>query len=356
MPTSIDRRPALGWLLRVLAVAAALVVSARPGVAQDSTAARPPAEPVRVVVTIPPLLWPVRELLGSGEDEIKARVTLILRPGLSEHGFELTPSQVEDITRADVVVMAGHGLEPRVASLAALPPGGPSGGESSRESSKVVSFEGLVEALHASGDHSACGHDHDHGDEATEGDQHSDGPEGRASADPHMWLDPVLMRGFVGRVEAALAGAIERRVSDATERDRLLAGLKDRAARARAICDEVDREHTAALGPLKGRAIVTHHNAWAYLCARYGLKVAAVVRPIETVEPTPGDVMLAVKAIREQEAGAVFVEPQFPGGVAERIAKTAKVKLETLDPLGAGDWPATMRANLAALVRGLKPD
>lgn len=327
----------IGALALVMTVAGTLPAAARSQPATD------PA-PIRIVVTIPPLLWPVRELLGTGPKSIEARVTLILRPGLSEHGFELTPSQMEDIRRADVVVMAGHGLEPRVASLAAKP--GPDGTKP-----MLVSFEGLIAALHASGDHSACAHGHEHEDNDQAAHDHA-----TPAADPHMWLDPILMRGFVTRVEGALGAILERRLTDAAQRERAAQALRQRADAARRACDDLHAEHQRALEPLKGRAIVTHHNAWAYLCARYNLEVAAVVRPIETVEPTPGDVMLAVKAIREQNARAVFVEPQFPGGVAQRIAKTARVKLETLDPLGAGDWPATMRANLAALVRGLTDD
>ncbi len=161
------------------------------------------------------------------------------------------------------------------------------------------------------------------------------------------------MKGLVSRVELALAAALEHREPDPSRRAAAITALNARAHRARAVCDQIHREHADALAPLKGRAIVTHHNAWAYLCARYHLTVAAVIRPIDTVEPTPGDVMLAVKAIRQHDARAVFVEPQFPGGVAQRIANTARVRLETLDPLGDGDWPATMRSNLAALLRGL---
>ncbi len=325
----------------LISVFATLVVAGA-AFAQGSPVARANGiEPVRVVVTIPPLMWPVKQVLGDVKASgVDAEVSLILRPGLSEHGFELTAGQMSEIQRADIVVMAGYGLEPRVESVAARTA---SGRGASRA---IVSFEGIGETLALGDDHAAC--DHDHGD----GHDH-DHAHASTAIDPHLWLDPVAMKAFVGRVAEAVRGVIERSSRSDEEKATLVRGVNERAAAAQRVCDEIDAEYTRDIAALKSRAIVTHHNAYSYLCKRYGLTVAAVVRPIETVEPTPGDVMKAVKAIRDQKAGAVFVEPQFPAGVAKRIAETARVRLETIDPLGDGDWAGLMRSNLAAIVRGL---
>lgn len=312
-----------------------------PSIAPAQSAPAPTAAPLRVVVTIPPLLWPVRALIGSpADDAIPAEVSLILRPGLSEHGFELTPSQMRDLQRADIVVMAGHGLEPRVAALV---------GRSAEQTPHraVVTLEGLTEVIAADHDHEHCEHEHDH-----DHDHEHDHPE-RPAVDPHLWLDPIAMKHFVARVADSLRAAVDRSDSTDEQKAALKRAVNLRLVEAQAACDRIDAEYARALAPLRHRAIVTHHNAYAYLCKRYNLTVAAVIRPVESVEPTPGDVMKAVSAIRDQKAGAVFIEPQFPAGVAKRIADAAGVKLETIDPLGDGDWPALMRANLSALLRGL---
>jgi len=326
---------ALPFVRLVAAIWLALVAPIAPA----QSAPGPNVVPVRVVVTIPPLLWPVRALIGSpADDAIPAEVSLILRPGLSEHGFELTPSQMRDLQRADIVVMAGHGLEPRVAALIDR-----SAPQASHRT--VVTLEGLGEVIASDHAHEHCEHDHDHDHEH----DHAEQP----AVDPHLWLDPIAMKHFVARVAEALRAAVDRSERTEEQKAALNRAVNLRLAEAQAECDRIDAEYARALAPLKRRAIVTHHNAYAYLCRRYNLTVAAVIRPVEAVEPTPGDVMKAVGAIRDQKAGAVFVEPQFPAGVAKRIADAAKVKLETIDPLGDGDWPAMMRANLAALLRGL---
>ncbi|MEZ6319039.1 MAG: hypothetical protein R3B49_09855 [Phycisphaerales bacterium] len=39
----------------------------------------------------------------------------------------------------------------------------------------------------------------------------------------------------------------------------------------------------------RGKSIVTDHDAFGRFCNRYGIQVAAVVRPFETPRPTPGE-------------------------------------------------------------------
>jgi zinc transport system substrate-binding protein len=130
------------------------------------------------------------------------------------------------------------------------------------------------------------------------------------------------------------------------------------AAEAEMLSDvrALDTEYKSRLASFAGRAIVTHHAAWKRLADRYGLKVAAVIRPIESSEPTAAAVTAAVHAIEEQHVGAIFVEPQFSPQAAERIVAIAKVKVAGLDPLGDGDWFKMMRANLDSLVKNLAPE
>lgn len=298
-----------------------------------AAAAGEPVRSLRVVVTIPPLLWPVQQILGEGPGAVPAEITLLLKPGLSEHGFELTPSQINAVRSADIVVMAGHALEPRVEELLKSAP---------NPARSVVSFEGLPGTLPLGLEHQHCDHDHEHA--------HGDDAHNHAATDPHLWLDPVAMKALLDRLSDATLARLSERGPDAAS---AAPGVRARAQAAAARCDEIDAAYSDQLAPLSNRTIVTHHNAYAYLCKRYNLTVAAVIRPIETLEPTPGDVMKAVKALKEQKAAAVFVEPQFPAGVARRIAETARVRLQSIDPLGDGDWPALMLANLRSLVDGL---
>lgn len=267
--------------------------------------------PLRVVVTVPPLVGLIQPLLPDGSS-----ITALMAPGKSEHGYEFTPKDLATLGAADVVVYIGLGLEPAVETFLKTHPS---------PSRQVICFATVADITdpHA-------GHHHGPGEEC---DHH---------VDPHLWLDPDLCLKLVDAASAAVRAAAP------------LAGVADfnpdsRAADLKARLRTLDAELKTSLAPAAGRAIVTHHNAWQRLADRYGLKVAAVIRGVEG-EPTPAAIAAAVDAIRKQNARAVFIEPQFDPQAARRIADAAGVKVGVLDPLGSGDYFEMMRTNANALV------
>ena len=316
-------------------VCAGLSACAKGDEKSASAPAREPGPP-RVVATIAPLGALSRELLPEG-----AQLRVLLPPGRSEHGYEPTPEDMAALARADVVVYVGLGLEPRVEEFLKKNP-----------SARRVDLS-MAAALKLEGDE----HDHEH---ATSRDAHDHAEEQAAEnphaghdhgpIDPHVWLDPVLVKSFVTPLADAIDHAARAAGPLGAEQEATLVASREALAKK---LDDLHAEYGAVLGPLAGRSIVTHHSAWGRLASRYALKVAAVLRPIETTESTPADIAQAVEAVRGHGATAIFVEPQFNNESAGRVAQAAGVKMLVLDPLGGEDYFSTMRANLAALKEGL---
>lgn len=313
------------------------------------------ARPLTVVVTVPPLAELVRRLAPPD-----ATVSILIPPGRSEHGYEMTPSEMMTLGAADVVFYVGLGLEAQVEGFLKDHPA-PAEGVHSRQ---VVCFADAVNVhVDAHGDvhdhDDAEGHDHEHADaQDANDDGHHHGP-----IDPHLWLDPELVKAVVPVLDRAMSRAMQ---SGAAKDSATQSGatqstqpgeqsLSPAAIKLIEEIDALDRELRERLAPLAGRTIVTHHAAWGRFAARYGLKVAAVIRPVEGAEPTPGQVAAAVEAIRSQHAAAIFIEPQFSPVMAKRIADVAGVKVGTLDPLGSGEWFSLMRANADSVVKTLGP-
>lgn len=272
------------------------------------------------VVTVPPLAWAVRGLLPQG-----ARVQTLVPQGAGCEGVELTPGQMAAVRSAGLVVSVGLGLDDQVARLV----------EGDGEARLHVSFADLLShgASHA--------HNHDHDDAHAHEDEHSHAQYG---ADPHLWLDPELMK----RLVMALAERLGSGASE-TESERLRAAAGVLAEE----CDRIDREYRERLATVATRKLVTYHDAYGRLAQRYGLEVAAVIQHTHDAEPSPGDLARAASAVRDSGLAAIFVEPQFPQGAARRIAEETGAQVLVLDPLGDGDWPAMMRRNLDALAQGL---
>jgi zinc transport system substrate-binding protein len=287
----------------------------------DAAPARDPG-PFRAVVTITPLEGLLKPLLPEG-----AEIYTVIPPGRSEHGYEFTPADVSALTKADLVLYVGLGLEPRIERHLSLKP---------RPTREVVSFAQAVGVEVPGRQHHHSDHEHD------DGCDHGDD-------DPHIWLDPVLCAKLI----PALRQAVERSLAGqnlATEDElvRLHTAEQEMVLRI----NELHEWAAEQLAPLAGKSIVTHHSAWGRLAERYGLKVAAVIRPIDA-EPTPGAISATVQAIRREQVRAIFTEPQYNAAAAERIARAANVRVATLDPLGDGDWFKMMRANIESLAEAL---
>lgn len=294
--------------LAALMIVFGLVLTTLPGCG-DSAADQPPL----VLVEVAPLVGLVRPLIDEAVE-----VRPIVPAGVSPHGYQLTPSDIADLSRATLVITVGAPLEPSI----------------NRAIDQVVSKDAIFNIADTLGiDAAACDHpEHNHGID----ESHDHG------ADPHLWLDPVLMIDFIEPVADAIA---ERGIAHRSQ-----SGYRKSLAAALASLDGSFRNE---LAPFEGRAIVTHHDAFRRIADRYGLKVAEVIRPVSSVEPTPGDLALAAEAVREHGVGAIFTEPQFSDALPKRIASQAGVKIYTLDPVGSEDWINLMRANLRALVAGL---
>lgn len=279
----------------------------------DSAARERPEGPVRIVVSLPPLAWAVRELAPPD-----ARVEVLLKDGQSEHGASLTASDAGSIRNADFVFLVGWGLETGAERLLE---DRPSWQRVVRMSETIESSD--MEPVTSSVPCTDPSHNHDH----DLGHHHA--------TDPHAWLDPLVMVEWVRAVGETLG-------ADPAEIDALVSE-----------CKRIDEQYASGLGAVEQRPIVTHHNAYGWIARRYDLEVAAVIRPNEMLETTPGELNAAVEVVRSLRIGAVFIEPQFSGRAANRLRDITGVRLLRLDPLGDGDWPAMMRANLESLIDGL---
>lgn len=277
---------------------------------------RPPGQaghaPPLVLVEVAPLKSLVEPLLAQGIE-----VRSIVPAGVSPHAYQLTPDDAAALARAQLVITVSPDLDPAITrNVDHLVP-----------AERRIDIAGMLAITPSATDDA-----HNHADDA-----HDHG-----TIDPHLWLDPVLMHAFIERLEPDLVRRNIAHPDHAGYRATLLAAI-----------DSIDNSYKTELAPFAGRAIITHHDAFRRVADRYGLTVAQVIRPVTTVEPTPGDLTSAADAVRAAHAGAIFVEPQFSLALPQRLADQLGVRLITLDPVATDDWFDTMRLNLRALVEGL---
>lgn len=315
-----------------LSIITSLVVCA----CSDAESARRPIDPdqpLRIVATIRPLELIARDVLEPAVNEL-VEIELLIPPDASPHGFEPTPKQVATLREADVIVHNGLGLDDWA----------------TRDASKhtlVLRFADVLDEGDDAHEHDA--HDHDHQHDHDHGHGHAHGDHDHGPVDAHLWLDPPLVDAFAKLFTSEVGRLLDTGDNQAHQT------LQESLASFSAASSDVDDAFASALAQHQGRRIVTHHNVFVRIADRYGLGEPIVLRPVETLEPTPSDIRNAIDIIREENISHVFIEPQFSPAAADRIAAETEAQLISVDPLGseAESWPAFMHDLLDALVRGL---
>jgi zinc transport system substrate-binding protein len=170
--------------------------------------------------------------------------------------------------------------------------------------------------------------------------------------DPHVWLDPVLYRRMVDRVERALAGA---RPSDRST-------FEKNATAFDAQLGALDDEYRSGLTGCARNVIVTSHAAFGYLGSRYGLVQKPIAGISPDAEPSAKRLADLVALVKREGVTTIFTEELVSPKVAETLANEAGVATAVLNPLegltkdevAAGDdYVRVMQRNLRTLEAAL---
>ena len=249
-----------------------------------------------VVASFYPLAWATEQVAGQGVEVVN-----LTPAGAEPHDVELTPSDVEEIRDADLVVYVGAGFQPAVEDAVA-----------DREGPALDVLEG--------------------------------------ADDPHVWLDPLAFSDIV------------ERIAEQAERLGLEPGASGAAAFLASTLRGLDVQYRQGLANCERHTLVTTHAAFGQLAARYGLTQLALAGRTPESEPSPRDLERLIAEVRASGATTVFAEPLVSSRVAETVARESGARVATLDPIEGlsqerldqgEDYVSVMRANLAALRKAL---
>ena len=249
-----------------------------------------PDRALRVVATTTQVGSVAREI---GGDAIE--LTVLLKPGIEAHDFELTPAAGAAIEEADLILVSGAGLEDWLdETLETI-----GGADRVRDLSEGVS-------LRVPGE-----------DEPG----HEDEDDHAGEVDPHYWLSALNAIVMAENARRALEDAVPEEADAFGERAAaLIARLEDADAGVRAMIDEI---------PVDDRRIVTDHDALGYFIDEYGLEFVGSVFPSLDVssEPSALEIEALVAEIREQGVTAIFTESSVNPRLAAAVAEETEARL-----------------------------
>jgi zinc transport system substrate-binding protein len=279
---------------------------------------------VDVVATIFPLADVTRQIGGE-----HVHVATLLGAGQTPHEFQQTAAHKKALARADLVVRVGMGVDGW--AVRAL----------GRSGAEVLTLSDDGSFLDAP----AAEHEHEHENHAA----HEDNGHAHGDGDPHVWLDPVFMQHFAGKIAEALIALDPEHESD------YRANLEIYLAQLR----QLDQDYRQRLAGAARKHFVTFHPAFSYVAARYGLEQMSIHGP-DASGYGPRRLQEVIDFIREHDVAAIFIEPQFPRDRLDELARRSGVEVGVLDPLGNpgrdgyDSYLAMMRSNLESLAAALE--
>jgi zinc transport system substrate-binding protein len=256
-----------------------------------------------------------------------AEVVQLLGKDTGPHDFQLSPSDVKKLADADLLIINGAGIEDWLDDLVKK-----SGNKNLVvvDTSKGVKLVESPEEVAIAGGGNGHGHGHHH--------HHGHG------GNPHIWLDPVIAQKQAANIVAALQKA------DPVNATAYAENGKTYAAKLKAL----DADYRTTLAPLTNKNLVTFHDAFPYLAARYGLNYVGAISEFPEKDPTPRQLASLVDKIRDLKVGVLFAETGYAPGLLRRIAEQTGAKVSTLDTLEVGTGQADaylkrMEKNLTSL-------
>jgi len=272
-----------------------------------TTAQADTRQKIPVFVSILPQAFFVEKIGGD-----RVLVDVLVQPGQSPHTYAPTPRQMGRLAEGRVYFRIGVAFEnafiPKIEN--ALP--------------NLI----IVDTRQGINLEKMAGHegeeDHDHGEEL----------------DPHIWLDPLLVKKQAKIIKDTLAQLDP-------------AGQSLYEKNLAAFCSDLEALHarlTKALTPLQGKSFFVFHPAFGYFAKAYGLKQIAV----ETGGNAPSARHLAslIESAKKNGVRVLFVQPQFSQKSAKTVARAINGVVVPLDPL-ARDYFSNMTGIAQALEMAL---
>ena len=248
----------------------------------------------------------------------RLNVRSIVKPGSEIHGYQPTPSDIEQASSADLIVENGLGLELWARKFTA----------NAGDIPTLTLSEGMEPLL-------------------IDEDTYAGKP------NPHAWMSPQRTMIYVDQLEQAFS----KLDPDGAEQ------FKANAVAYKSSLQVLDQELRSALEtiPAERRVLVSCEGAFTYLASDYGLEEAYLWPVNAESQVTPRRMARLIQTVRDRKIPAVFCESTVSDRAQKQVAAESGARFGGtfyVDSLSKADGPAPtllklQRHNVALLINGL---
>ena len=248
----------------------------------------------------------------------RLKVRSIVKPGSEIHGYQPTPSDIEQASSADLIIENGLGLELWARKFTA----------SAGNIPTITLSDGMEPLLIAE-------------------DAYAGKP------NPHAWMSPQRTMAYVDQLEQAFVQL------DPAGADQ----FKANAVAYKQSLQRLDQELRSSLEtiPTERRVLVSCEGAFTYLASDYGLEEAYLWPVNAESQVTPKRMARLIETVRNRKIPAVFCESTVSDKAQKQVAAESGARFGGtfyVDSLSNADGPAPtllklQRHNVALLINGL---
>lgn len=274
-----------------------------------------------VSVSVPPQKHFVEKIAANTLD-----INVIIPAGVDEHNFDFKPATMQRLEKSDIYFTIGLEFERVFADKF----------QSNFANLQVIDTGKDLRNLATSHTHSKDDHDehhnhaghddHDHDEHAQGKDEHhahkhSNSHETHSEKDPHIWLDPILVKIQASTIAKALIAKYPQNK----------ALYEANLAQFQAELDALNAEISALFEKSKNKKFIIYHPSLGYFAARYHLVQIPV--EIEGKEPKTKDLQRLMSVAKKEKIKTIFVQKGFSQNAAKSLAKELKASVVELNHL-----------------------
>lgn len=206
------------------------------------------------------------------------------------HDFQLTPEDMKLLSKADVFIINGGGIESFMKDVAKSYP----------DLTIIEASEG-IDLLEDEGEENA-----------------------------HAWMSVATYEEQVNHIAEGLAAADEKHASDYQKHaDAYVVKLDALKERQQKVAEKI-----------KGQSVILFHEAYDYVADDYGLDVAYVLDLDEERQVSAGEVADVLAAVRDDHVKYILAEELYGKSMGDTVEKETDAKVIYLDALNRGDYDA----------------
>ncbi|MBT4288667.1 MAG: zinc ABC transporter solute-binding protein [Deltaproteobacteria bacterium] len=275
---------------------------------------------LQVTVSIQPQVFFLEKI---GGDHLK--INLLVPAGRNPATYSPTPIQIAKLVKSKLYFRIGMPFEksllPKIKNIA--------------KNTRIIETQAGIKRRNLAAHHHED--EDDHGGDDKDHNEHADQKPGN---DPHIWLNPLLVKVQAETIVKALSEYDPSRAADYQSNT-----LK--------FISELDQLHLrlkTLLTPLAGKSIYVFHPSYGYFTDEYGLKQVAI--EFEGKRPKARELAKFIKMAKKEQVQIIFVQPQFDRSTAKKIAGAINGDVIILDPM-AKEYLKNLENMAAKIVKGI---